>query len=167
MPPVSFCPPHATDAEGLIFPLTLAHGGDDWRCDVYQCRWLKRAAIWYAQGDLVLGLEAVLADGRSDLMIPAQRQFRPEPAPIVDRLRRHAGIITKAVLELAPKPITCHRDGSRAAAGRCSDAAELRARRDRRRGGRSNICRATTSTSTWPASTAHANHLMRPMMSTS
>ena len=99
----------ATDAEGLIFPLTFGARGSAMIGGVMSTNAGGSNVLRYGNTrDLVLGLEAVLADGRVvDLMSSLHKDNSGlNLRQLLIGSEGTLGIITKAVLKLAPKPIT-------------------------------------------------------------
>jgi FAD/FMN-containing dehydrogenase len=99
----------ATDAEGLIFPLTFGARGSAMIGGVMSTNAGGSNVLRYGNTrDLVLGLEAVLADGRVvDLMTSLHKDNSGlNLRQLLIGSEGTLGIITKAVLKLAPKPIT-------------------------------------------------------------
>jgi FAD/FMN-containing dehydrogenase len=98
----------ATDAEGLIFPLTFGARGSAMIGGVMSTNAGGSNVLRYGNTrDLVLGLEAVLADGRVvDLMSSLHKDNSGlNLRQLLIGSEGTLGIITKAVLKLAPKPI--------------------------------------------------------------
>jgi FAD/FMN-containing dehydrogenase len=98
----------ATDAEGLIFPLTFGARGSAMIGGVMSTNAGGSNVLRYGNTrDLVLGLEAVLADGRIvDLMSSLHKDNSGlNLRQLLIGSEGTLGIITKAVLKLAPKPI--------------------------------------------------------------
>jgi FAD/FMN-containing dehydrogenase len=99
----------ATDAEGLIFPLTFGARGSAMIGGAMSTNAGGSNVLRYGNTrDLVLGLEAVLADGRVvDLMSSLHKDNSGlNLRQLLIGSEGTLGIITKAVLKLAPKPIT-------------------------------------------------------------
>ena len=99
----------ATDAERLIFPLTFGARGSAMIGGVMSTNAGGSNVLRYGNTrDLVLGLEAVLADGRVvDLMSSLHKDNSGlNLRQLLIGSEGTLGIITKAVLKLAPKPIT-------------------------------------------------------------
>lgn len=97
----------AVDAEGLIFPLTFGAKGSAMIGGVMATNAGGSNVLRYGNTrDLVLGLEAVLADGRVvDLMSALHKDNSGlNLRQLLVGSEGTLGIITKAVLKLSPKP---------------------------------------------------------------